>query len=159
MSAPPELIPFTGVWEVYEELIYQAFLDSFVRREVEFNGLKVSAPYRPESRGKHFSFWHVISEAPNKDNRNEDDRIPDLARCARICWISWAIDHADNKEILWWENRRGNSAHVVIWARNHDFAVVLAKRSNYYVLKTAYAEIKPHRRKTFEREHQAFWGN
>ncbi len=47
---------------------------------------------------------------------------------------------------------------MVIWAQSHDFAVVLAKRKDYYVLKTAYAEIKSHRRKTFEAEREAFCG-
>jgi len=46
---------------------------------------------------------------------------------------------------------------VVIWAQAHDFAVVMAKRRDYYVLKTAYAEIKLHRRASFEKERSAFW--
>ena len=35
-------------------------------------------------------------------------------------------------------------------------AVILAKRSSYYVLKTAYSGIKPHQRKTFETERATF---
>jgi len=50
---------------------------------------------------------------------------------------------------------------VVIWAEQHDFAVVLAKRVSrdgpkFYLLKTAYC-LKPHRKKTFARERDAFW--
>jgi len=51
---------------------------------------------------------------------------------------------------------RGRDTHVVIWARGHDFAVILAKRRDYYMLKTAYAEIKSGRRATFEGELRAF---
>lgn len=152
MSQPPELLPFTGEWAAYEDQVYAAFLDSFVRQDIRFKGWRVSAQYRPETRGKHFSFWHTISEAPEKHNRNEDDRIPDLRRCERIHWIAWVIEQADNEGFKWWENIRKGQTHVVIWAEDHDFAVVLAKRRDYYVLKTAYAEIRSHRRATFERE-------
>ncbi len=157
MSQPPELLPFSGEWPAYEEIIYEAFLESFVRPNVEFRGWKVSAQFRPETRGKGFSFWHTISEAPDPNNRNEDERIPNFRRCERIRWIRWVIENAGTEGFLWWENIRGRDTHVVIWAREHDFAVVLGKRQDFFVLKTAYAEIKPHRRKTFEAEWSAFW--
>ena len=92
MNQPPALILFRGEWAHYENLVYQAFIDSFVKPDTRFQGWRVSAQYRPETRGKGFSFWHTISEAPDKKNRNEDDRIPDLRRCERIRWIRWVID-------------------------------------------------------------------
>ena len=152
MTEPPELLPFQGDWRTYEDEIYQAFVQSFVEAELRFRGWPVRAQYRPATRAKGFSFWHVISEAPHRENRNEDDRIPDLRRCERILWIPWLIANAGGEQIPWWENRRGRNTHVVIWAREHDFAVVLAKRRGYYVLRTAYAELKPHRQATFEAE-------
>jgi hypothetical protein len=121
--------------------------------------LRVSARYQPATRGKGFSFWHVISEAPSRDNRNEDDRVPNIRRCERIRWIAWAIEQASRGEagFNWWKNRRGRDTHVVIWAEDRDFVVILAKRRDYYVLKTAYCDLKPHRRSTFQRERDAFW--
>jgi len=89
----------------------------------------------------------MISEAPSRNNHNEDDRIPDLRRC---------IDNAGKKDFPWWEIQRRGNTHVMIWAQAHDSAIVLAKRRDYYVLKTAYAEIKPHHRATFEKERRAF---
>lgn len=159
MSQPPELLPFTGEWAAYEDNIYEAFLDSFVRADVRFQGLRVKAQYRPETRNKGFSFWHVISEAPSRDNRNEDDRIPDLHRCERVRWIAWAIGSADLGEahVSWWENIRGRDTRVVIWAEAWDFAVILDKRRDYYLLKTAYCDLKSRRRSSFERERDAFW--
>lgn len=157
MIEPPDLMPFGGDWKEYEDKIYAVFLDSFVSPDIRFNGWPVNAQYRPETNGKGFSFWHTISEAPNISNRNEEDRVPNIRRCERIRWICWVIKNAGNDGFLWWENQRRNNTHVVIWAREHDFAVVLAKRRNYYVLKTAYAEIRPHRRTSFESEHTAFW--
>lgn len=152
----PALEIFTGDWPPYEARVYQAFLETFVKADIRFQGWRVSAQYRPETRGMHFSFWHTISEAPDKQNRNEDDRIPNLRRCERIRWIGWVISQAGNNGFKWWENERSGNTHVVIWAEEHDFAVVLAKRKDYYVLKTAYAEIKSHRRATFEREWTEF---
>ena len=58
--------------------------------------------------------------------------------------------------ISWWQNRRSSNTHVVIWIEEKDFAVILAKRSKYYLLKTAYC-VTPHRRKTFKKEREKFW--
>lgn len=160
MMEPPEMIPLAGDWASYEDTIYKEFLETFVRPDIRFQGLPVSAPYRPDTRGKHFSFWHVISEAPHPGNRNEEDRIPDPSRCARIRWIAWTIEQATTRTdgVTWWENRRGRDVHVVIWAEPWDFAVVLAKRRDYYVLKTAYCNLRESRRRGFEKERAEFWG-
>lgn len=159
MSQPPALIPFEGEWSEYEDRVYEAFLDCFVRTEVRFRGMPVKAQYRPETHGKGFSFWHVISEAPHPGNRNEEDRTPDLRRCERIRWIAWAIAQAANgiEGFSWWENQRGRETGVVIWAEPWDFAVILAKRREYYLLKTAYSNLKPHRCRSFENERRVFW--
>lgn len=161
MSQPPELMPFAGDWNSYEEAIYAVYLHSVVHGGLRFLEAPIKAQFRPETRGKGFSFWHLISEAPDRDNRNEDDRIPDLERCARIQWVAWCIRNAENDGFSWWENRRKSETHVVIWAEAHDFAVVLAKRQTrkgprYYLLKTAYC-LKAHRRATFAKERDAFW--
>jgi len=158
MIDPPALLSFGGDWESYEDHVYEVFLDTFVRADVRFRGVRVSAQFRPETRGKGYSFWHVISEAPHPGNRNEDDRIPHLGHCERIGWIAWAIEQASNGTdgFCWWENQRGRDTRTVIWAVDCDFVVVLAKRRDYYLLKTAYCELKPHRRRSFEKERDAF---
>jgi hypothetical protein len=58
--------------------------------------------------------------------------------------------------VTWWENERGGNTHIVIWHETENFAVILAKRSNYYLLKSAY-NLKPNRRKTFIMERDNFW--
>jgi hypothetical protein len=160
LSQPPELMPFNGDWNSYEEAIYSVFLHSVVHGGLTFHGSPIKAQFRPATRDKGFSFWHLISEAPDRANRNEDDRIPDLDRCARIRWISWCIGNAESDGFSWWENRRKSETHVVIWAEAHDFSVVLAKRQTrdgprYYLLKTAYC-LKQHRRATFAKERDEF---
>lgn len=163
MSQPPELISFSGDWSSYEDEIYEAYLDTVIRASLTFDGAPVKAQFRPETRGKGFSFWHLISEAPDKNNRHEDDRIPDLDRCARIRWVSWCINNAGQPGFSWWESQRKRDTHVVIWAEEHDFAVVLGKRETregprYYLLKTAYC-LKAHRRASFAKERDTFWAS
>jgi hypothetical protein len=159
MTEPPALLTFEGDWCNYEDQVYEVFMDTFVRADVRFRGIRVKAQYRPETRGKGFSFWHVISEAPHPGNRNEADRIPDPRRCERIGWIAWVIEQASNRadHFSWWENRRERDTRTVIWAERCDFVVVLAKRKGYHLLKTAYCDLKPHRKRSFEKERDAFW--
>ena len=130
----PAIIPFGGDWHRYVEEIYQVYVDNIAHAGLTFNGLKVSCQFRPESQGKHFGFWHVISEG-----KAEDDRTPDFRRCERITWIAYLITNAETEaDISWWENKRGTDTHVVIWHEAENFVVVLAKRKDYYLLKTSY---------------------
>lgn len=130
----PAIIPFGGDWHRYVEEIYQVYVDNIAHAGLTFNGLKVSCQFRPESQGKHFGFWHVISEG-----KAEDDRTPDFRRCERIAWIAYLITNAETEaDISWWENKRGTDTHVVIWHEAENFVVVLAKRKDYYLLKTSY---------------------
>ena len=93
MSMPPDLLPFSGDWASYENRLYEIYLDTVVPAGLSFQGAPIRAQFRPETRGKGFSFWHLISEAPDKSNRNEDDRIPDLTRCERIRWVAWCSNN------------------------------------------------------------------
>lgn len=150
MSLPP-LFPFSGDWARYEDELHAIYLETIVRTNLTFNGLPVKSQFRPETNGKGFSFWHIISEGPT-----EEDRTPDLKRCARIRWIGWIITHAKNHaDLSWWKNRRGRNTHVVIWHEKEGFAVILAKRNNYYLIKSAYW-VKSRRADDFRRERAAF---
>ncbi len=148
----PDLLPFTGDWLSYEDDLYRTYLTRIVNANLSFNGLPIKCQYRPPSKNKHFGFWHVISEGDI-----EDDRLPDLRRCERIGWIAYLIaDVGTDTEISWWENKRGSNTHVVIWHERENFAVILARRSNFYLLKSAYC-VESHRRKAFIREREKFW--
>jgi len=149
----PDLFPFKGDWPSYEDGLYQIYLSEIVNAKLRFKGLPINCQYHPESKNKHFGFWHVISEG-----EVEDERTPDLRRCERIRWIAYLITQAEtNIEISWWENKRGSNTHVVIWHEAENFAVILAKRKDYYLLKSAYYLDKPHRNATFKKERDNFW--
>lgn len=148
----PDLLPFAGDWSSYEDDLYRTYLTGIVNANLSFNGLPIKCQYRPPSKNKHFGFWHVISEG-----NIEDDRLPDLRRCERIGWIAYLIACAGtDTEISWWENKRGSNTHVVIWHEPENFAVILAKRTDFYLLKSAYCA-EPHRKKAFIKEREEFW--
>jgi hypothetical protein len=164
LNQPPVLMPFNdygGDWSRFEDAIYAEYLTTVAHAVLQFQNAPVKVRFQPTSKQKAYGFWHLISEAPSEDNRNEDDRIPDPARCERVRWVAWCIQNAGQAGVSWWENHRKNEIHVVIWAEEHDFAVVLAKRNTqdgvrYYLLKTAYC-LKSHRRHTFAKERDAYW--
>lgn len=152
---------YGGDWQVYEDALYAEYLATIVHAGLHFQGVRLSTRRTPETKGKAYGFWHIISEAESKQNRNEEDRIPDLKRCERIRWVAWCIQNAGSPRVSWWENQRGRETHVVIWAEEHDFAVILAKRNGsdgnpYYLLKSSYW-VRSHNIATFERERDEFW--
>lgn len=160
MTQPPELIlmsDFPG-WQAYEDAVYAIYLETVAHARLRFRGCPLRVRFHPMAKHKGYGFWHLISEAPDQRNRNEDDRIPDLRRCERINWVAWCIRNADvgSPGFSWWENMRRSETHVVIWAERHDYAVVLAKRKTrqgvrFYLLKTAFC-LWPHNVRKFIRE-------
>lgn len=73
MSTPPELMPFTGDadWTDYEDAIYRVYLDTVAHAKLMFRGALVKVRFNPTTKQKGYGFWHLISEAPSQDNRNE----------------------------------------------------------------------------------------
>ena len=151
VGLPPLELMFNP-WQQYEDHLYGIFLDTVVNSGLTFQGLPVKSQYRPETKDKGFSFWHLISEGDD-----EVERQPCPRRCERIRWFAWIIENVgDCNEITWWENNRGSNTHVVIWLEQEQFAVILAKRNGYYLIKTAYV-VKSKREVTFRKERERFW--
>ena len=93
---PPDLMLLASYpdWVAYEDAIYAAYLQTVARAGLVFRGDPVKVRYMPESKRKGYGFWHLISEAPDQGNRDEDERIPDLRRCERVRWVAWGIQNA-----------------------------------------------------------------
>ncbi len=83
MMNPPALIRYNdyGDWAAYEDAIYAEYLATVAHAGLRFQAASVKVQFRPETKHKGYGFWHLISEAPDPSNRNEDERTPDLARC------------------------------------------------------------------------------
>ncbi|RNW16932.1 oxidoreductase [Citrobacter werkmanii] len=142
MLEMPDILDFHGEWSSYIDEVYDEFRATFLNAHITFRGLPVNPRYTPEYDGKEFGFWHLTSEG-----EVEEERTPDLSRCARIRWISHMIRHHDSEHLSCWEERRGNNTEIVIWNENEDYVVVLSARRDYWLLKTAYIVTKSGKRR------------
>lgn len=139
MAQPPAIIPLHGEWADYLDQIYEHFLDDLIRNVRHLKGKPIRARFNPETNGKGFSFWHVISEGDE-----ENERVPDLRRCERIRWIAWMIDQVANgaEHILTWNNtrtsRRGTVERLVLFCEEASYAVILEERADHLLLVSAY---------------------
>lgn|GEM_PF-296561 len=127
------------------------FLNEIAKARLQFRGWPVNCRRIPEAHGRWASFWHLVQEGPI-----EDDRLPDLRRCERIRWVRWVIENAaKHPEIDEWEEIRGSAVDTLLWYRE-EYLVVLAKRRDYWLLKTAYCTTQRGRIAKKRRERDAF---
>ena len=150
-GTPPDIIPFSGDWDTYQENLYQVFQDTICNADLKFQGIRIGIKKHPEYKEKHFTFWHLTSEG-----EKEEERTPDLRRCERVAWVKWMIENCDSHDgISYWENKRGSQKHLVVWCEEYEYAVILAKRKGYFLLKTAYC-VSTRRADKFRKEREEF---
>ncbi|MEK7684995.1 MAG: hypothetical protein AAB466_06205 [Verrucomicrobiota bacterium] len=137
-------------WRVYLEALYGVYRRSLVQGELMFRGLRVGCRRIPEDKGKHFAFWHLVQEG-----YPEEDRTPDLERCRRLLWVSWVIRNAGQDAMIrvFPQTPRHGEKTWALWLFEHDYTVILAERSGYFLLKTAFM-VKPDKREELERDWQ-----
>ena len=151
---PPDLLPFSafgGDWNAYEDVLHRIFMADIAQAGLQYRGQRVSCRRIPEASGRWASFWHLVQEG-----RVEDDRTPDLRRCERIRWVRWVIENGGaHTEIDEWQNARGTETNTLLWFRE-EYLVVLAQRSDYWLLKTAYCTEKSGRIRQLRKERDTF---
>ncbi|NOX41725.1 MAG: hypothetical protein GXP05_14830, partial [Alphaproteobacteria bacterium] len=152
---PPPLMPINahgGEWARYEAALYDVFVRDIIRHDLRFRGIQVNARRIPEHERKWACFWHMISEGSV-----EDDRIPDMRRCERLSQVRWIIENADAVEVIdIWEQTREREKNWVLWYEEF-YLVVLAHRSGYYLLKTAFCTDRDHQVRKFRKERDAYY--
>jgi hypothetical protein len=155
----PELVTLEscgGNWDQYLNLIYGYFKIDWLDSRPTYEGKRVGLRKHPVVKGKESTFWHLISEGPN-----EDDRIPDLRRCERIRWVRPIIENVGlHTDILVWkQNRRGNT-NVAIALQDFSYIVFLGERTsltgNYLIPLTAYSVASAHQRERYRKEWQEY---
>lgn len=151
---PPELLLFDtyrGNWRAYETELHRFFVDDIVRGGLEFRGMRVNCRRRPETAGRWSSFWHLVQEG-----RSEEEREPDLRRCERLRWVRWIIQNASfHPEIEEWQNMRKGGRNTLLWYRE-EYLVVLARRRDYWLLRTAYCTDQANRVRQLRQERDRF---
>lgn len=156
---PPDLIGFSGDWPTYLDRIYQQYHSEIIATPISLWGNSINVRWVPESHGKPFNFWHLISEGSE-----EDERTPDLDRCARISWIAWVIASCDqNLDCVSWylserTTPRGRKVNMVLWAHDHDYVVILEPKKGHAMLVSAYP-LRSRRVEKTQREFDAFQRN
>jgi hypothetical protein len=149
----PELITLNscgGDWHRYLDAVYDCFQQDFVRGRTTYRGVRLAMKRHPVIDGREATFWHLISEGSS-----EQDRTPDMRRCERIGWPRQIIDHCDDPAIKTWETVRGNDKRILLWLDEQEYLVVLAARTGYTLIWTAYTVTRSHQKDKLQREYEA----
>ena len=138
---PLEICSDLANWKLYEDQIYEMFLNDFVNSQTFYIDDPVKIKKYPVIDGREEAFWHVTCQ----DYSHKHERSPDLRRCERIRWIRKLIENNDcNQEEcifcdgikVWNEADNKNRIHILF--ENERYMVVLEPRNNYYLLITAF---------------------
>lgn len=157
MMPPPAWLPalvlfndYDGDWPLYLDALYRYFEDDFVRSKPVFNGEMLALKRHPVIQGKEATFWHIISEG-----HQEENRLPDLRRCERVRWPRPVIDRAADPVLKVWANERRGEERICLWFGDQEYLVVLARRKGFLLLWTAYPVTEPHRKRKLQKEYLA----
>jgi hypothetical protein len=140
---------YCGEWEKYIEAIYNCFKIDFIDSKPKFEEKDVSIVKYPAFQNKECGFWHITSEG-----RKENERIPDIRRCERICWPKPIIEQHNDIAIRCWRNTRGQGRKIILWLYEQDYIVVLTERKTYVILWTAYPITFDNTRKKLQKEYE-----
>ncbi len=157
LSWLPPLVLFenyNGDWKIYLEALYAYFKEDFVDNKPTFQGRRLGLKRHPLTDLKEITFWHMISEG-----KDEEERIPDLRRCERIRWPKPVIEHDNDPSIKVWRNTRKGKNRICIWLETENYLVILADRGNYILPWTAYLAEKPHQQRKLLQEYEAYQKN
>lgn len=158
MSWLPALVEINahgGDWNRYVDVIYGIFENDFIHsRPAQVDGKRFALKRHPEYQNKACTFWHLISSGDN-----EDDRLPDMPRCARIAWPRPIIDALASDRIVHWRTERGSSNRLLLSVPDFSYVVVLDVRADFVLLWTAFCVEREHHRNKLAREHQAYWSS
>jgi hypothetical protein len=124
---------YNGNWDSYIEAVYNLFCRDFVSSLPSYQGRRLALKRHPVSLGKEATFWHMVSTGDV-----EEDRIPDLRRCERICWPRKIIENDTHSDLKCWVEMRGKEPRIHLWCEAEGYLVVLADRGKFLLPWTAY---------------------
>lgn len=141
-----------GDWCRYLDALYAWFKQDFIDSKPTFQGRRLGLKRHPMTHGREATFWHIISEG-----QDEENRIPDFRRCERIRWPKPIIEREADLAIKFWRNRRGREERVCLWLVQENYLVILADRGEYILPWTAYLVEQSHRQRKLQREYEEYW--
>jgi hypothetical protein len=160
MSGTPDWLPplvlFNdyGGWDAYLAAIYGWFKRDFVDSKPAFLGRRLGLKRHPLTNGKEATFWHMISEG-----QEEENRIPDFRRCERIRWPKPVIEHENDPNVKYWVSVKRKEDRIHIWLEEEDYVVVLADRRGFLLPWTAFLVTRKHTKQKLRKEYETYWKN
>lgn len=145
------LSEYDGNWDEYCDALYAIFHRDFVASKPQNTPKPFRLKRHPVYDGKEATFWHLIS-----DGENEEDRTPNMRRCERIAWPRPIIEAMGTNRIKFWLSKRKSSLRPTLAIEDFSYVVVLEEREDYLMLWTAYFVEFPSRRAKLEREYQSW---
>lgn len=150
----PNLVLFEnykGDWNRYLDALYAFFKTDFIDSHPLFKGIRLGLKRHPLSKGKEATFWHLISEG-----KDEEERLVDFRRCERIRWPRPTIENANEPVLKVWENERNGEKRICLWLEAEEYFVVLAQRKGYILPWTAFLVTLPHEKRKRQKEYEKY---
>jgi FAD/FMN-containing dehydrogenase len=148
-----------GDWPRYVERIHQQFLQDFVHSKPSWPNKEVRLKRHPEHDGKSATFWHMISEG-----ENEQERTPDLRRCERIAWpkpmmneLQDLTEQSTQQRVVWWCETRKGEVRYTVALEDFSYIVIVADRGNYVLPWTAFALTYEHEKRKKRNAWKRYW--
>jgi hypothetical protein len=118
-----------------------------------FDGRRVGLKKHPRREGKCGTFWHMITEGSDEDNR-----APIRERIERIGWPCAMLIEANAAErrVKVWRSPRTNKKRWLVAVEDFSYVLVLEDRGTYLLPWTAFYIREGHRRETLRREWAAY---
>ena len=150
---PPDLIEFNEYpgWNEYIEVIYTVYCKELKTKYFQFEGKQIALKKYPTYQGKDKAFWHIVTAGEIEDQRN-----PDLRKCAHIKWIRYVVDNCTNSFIKIWKNNRKGKTNVCLAMDDFSYLVVLGERNGYVILLSAYPTPDPYKKIKLRREYEQY---
>lgn len=147
---------YGGEWTAYEDALYEFFKADFVDSTPSYPGRRWAVKRHPLIKGKEATFWHIISSG-----KVESERLPDLRRCERIRWPRPMIDACNDGSLRYWEQLRRNKAgaqekRIAIATADFSYVVILADRTEFILLWTAFYVEYAHQRRKLQKEYDSW---
>lgn len=139
-------------WQSYQDALYEHFQNDFIHSPPRFKGCDFRLKRFPLIRGLHATFWHLISTGEG----TAEDRQIRIERCERIRWPRAMIDRLGTSDIRTWQAERYGETRIQISLPDFSYLAVLAVRTGYVLLWTAFDVEYDHQRLRLEKEHDAY---
>lgn len=148
---------FDQDWSRFDEAVYRRFQEDLIESLPSFQLKRFAINKTRRVDDREAIFWHLTCEGPE-----EPTRTPDPRRWERIGWIKPMVEEYPQTRILAWTNQRPKKRsremekRIVLTPKDFSYLVVLADKSTYALLVTAYWIEQSHRRRKLESEFESW---